>query len=77
LNASDDDDVPLIIIGGGREAARPGFEIGVDDDGVVNPAVGRVLRRFLPEVFPDKFVEREPEMEWVRGSLLFLLCARF
>jgi hypothetical protein len=58
-------DAPLIILGGGREAARPGFEIGVDDDGRVNPAVGKVLRRFLSEVFPGIFVEREPEMEWV------------
>ncbi|KAI5887510.1 FAD dependent oxidoreductase [Schizophyllum commune H4-8] len=56
---------PLAIVGGGREATAPTFETGVEDDSVTNPAIGRVLRDFLPEVFPGKYEEgREFEMEW-------------
>ncbi|KAL1752994.1 hypothetical protein FB107DRAFT_277145 [Schizophyllum commune] len=56
---------PLVIVGGGREAAAPAFETGVEDDSVTNPAIGRVLRDFLPEVFPGKYEEgRAFEMEW-------------
>ena len=72
-------DPPIIILGGGREAARPEFEIGVDDDGVVNPVVTETLRRFLPGVFPGTFSEREPEMEWVSDQeqcLFFFVCLR-
>lgn len=59
----------LVILGGGREAAEDGrHEFGQTDDSVVDPAVGRVLRRFLPAVFPRRFEEgEEPEMEWVRA----------
>jgi glycine/D-amino acid oxidase-like deaminating enzyme len=56
---------PLIILGGGRESG-PDFELYQTDDGQVNPDVGKVLRKFLPEVFPDKYeLGKEPEMEWV------------
>ncbi|KAL1730176.1 FAD dependent oxidoreductase [Schizophyllum commune] len=56
---------PLVIVGGGREAAAPTYETGVEDDSVTNPSVSRVLRDFLPEVFPGKYErEREFEMEW-------------
>jgi len=59
-------DKPLIIIGGGREAASPQFEMYIDDDSVVEPVVGKVLRGFLSSVFPEKFEEdKEPQMEWV------------
>ena len=56
---------PLVIVGGGREAAAPTYETGVEDDSVTNPSVSRVLRDFLPEVFPGKYERgREFEMEW-------------
>ncbi|KAH7923698.1 FAD dependent oxidoreductase [Leucogyrophana mollusca] len=65
---------PLIILGGGREAAvEHPFELYVDDDSVVNPAAGKVLRDFLPGIFPGKFEPgREPEMEWT-GIMAFTL----
>lgn len=57
----------LIILGGGREAAQgKGYEFYEVDDSVVNTDVGKVLRSFLPVVFPGKFENNaEPEMEWV------------
>ncbi|KAH9893649.1 FAD dependent oxidoreductase [Cubamyces lactineus] len=56
---------PLVILGGGREATKPTFELYVTDDSTVNPAVGDALRKFLPVVFPGKYEEgKEPEMEW-------------
>lgn len=56
---------PLIILGGGREA-KPEFEYYITDDSVVQEKVGKVLRDFLPGVFPGKYEKgREPEMEWV------------
>ncbi|KAF9068891.1 FAD dependent oxidoreductase [Rhodocollybia butyracea] len=55
---------PLIILGGGREA-EPRFEDDEIDDSKCNEAVGKVLRDFLPELFPGKYKEgREPEMDW-------------
>ncbi|EGN99775.1 hypothetical protein SERLA73DRAFT_179977 [Serpula lacrymans var. lacrymans S7.3] len=55
---------PLVILGGGRETAES-FEHYEDDDSVLDPAVGRVLRDFLPAVFQGKYrAGREPEMEW-------------
>lgn len=60
-------ETPLVIIGGGREATGPEFEYYVTDDSVVQGKVGKVLRDFLPGVFPGKYEKgREPEMEWVR-----------
>ncbi|KIP02031.1 hypothetical protein PHLGIDRAFT_20543 [Phlebiopsis gigantea 11061_1 CR5-6] len=56
----------LVLLGGGRKAG-PGkeFESNVVDDSVLNPEVGKVLREFLPAVYPGKFEEgTEPEMEW-------------
>jgi hypothetical protein len=61
---------PLVILGGSREAAQPQFEVGVDDDLVVDPVVGKVLREFLPSMFSGRFEEKEPEMEWVGLSSL-------
>ena len=58
---------PLVILGGGRESSKPGFELYTVDDSNVNPQVGDTLRKFLPAVFPGKYEDgREPEMEWVR-----------
>ncbi|KAL1738511.1 FAD dependent oxidoreductase, partial [Schizophyllum fasciatum] len=63
--STDNSTHPLVIIGGGREAAAPTYETGVQDDSVVNEAVSRVLRDFLPEVFLGKYEKgRQPEMEW-------------
>ncbi|KAG1747870.1 FAD dependent oxidoreductase [Suillus paluster] len=60
-----DTEKPLIIIGGGREAAEPRYELYVDDDSEIHPLVGEVLREFLPSVFEGKYdPESEPEMEW-------------
>jgi hypothetical protein len=60
------EDHPLVVLGGGREASAPGYELYQTNDGSVNPDVGNALRKFLPEVFPGKFeVGKEPEMEWV------------
>ncbi|EIW59961.1 FAD dependent oxidoreductase [Trametes versicolor FP-101664 SS1] len=56
---------PLVILGGGREATKPKFELYVADDSVVNPGVGEALRKFLPVVFPGKYeADQKPEMEW-------------
>jgi len=58
------EETPLVILGGGREAAD-GLEVYNIDDSVVNQNVGKVLREFLPSVFPEKYdKDREPEMEW-------------
>ncbi|TFY67270.1 hypothetical protein EVJ58_g1719 [Rhodofomes roseus] len=56
---------PLVIIGGGREATLPKYELYVADDSAINPKAGAALRKFLPTLFPGKYEEgREPEMEW-------------
>ncbi|KAK7024870.1 FAD dependent oxidoreductase [Favolaschia claudopus] len=56
---------PLVILGGGREVEGSGFEFGETDDSVLNVEVGKMLRGFLPAVFPGKFdAGQEPEMEW-------------
>lgn len=65
----DDTEKPLIIIGGGREAVAPSYELYVDDDSETHPLVGKALREFLPSVFESKYdPDSEPEMEWV-GTL--------
>jgi hypothetical protein len=46
---------PLIIVGGGRGATGPRYEHYVVDDSVVRKDAGKVLRDFLPELFPGKF----------------------
>ena len=62
------DERPLVILGGARHA-EGGSRGATTDDSVIDPAVGRRLRVFLPEVFPGKFENgTEPEMEWVRPS---------
>ncbi|KDQ19336.1 hypothetical protein BOTBODRAFT_170444 [Botryobasidium botryosum FD-172 SS1] len=59
------DEHPLVVIGGGRESAAPGFEFNVADDSTVNDKVGHTLRSFLPCVFPGQFeTGQEPELEW-------------
>jgi hypothetical protein len=63
-------DKPLVVLGGGREAAAPQFEIYVEDDSMVNGTVSRVLKDFLPSVFPGKYKRgQEPQMEWVSCSV--------
>lgn len=62
------DERPLVILGGARYA-EGGSTGATTDDSVIDSAVGRRLREFLPEVFPEKFKNgTEPEMEWVRPS---------
>ncbi|TFY76865.1 hypothetical protein EWM64_g7146 [Hericium alpestre] len=65
LKADEQEKNPLVILGGGREVAQRPFEFDQADDSELNEDVGRVLRDFLPGVFPGKFeVGKEPEMEW-------------
>jgi hypothetical protein len=60
------DERPLVILGGARHA-EGGSRGATTDDSVIDAAVGKRLREFLPEVFPGKFEKgAEPEMEWVR-----------
>ena len=62
------DERPLIILGGAR-LAEGSSRNATTDDSVLDPAVGRRLRVFLPEVFPGKFEKgAEPKMEWVRPT---------
>jgi glycine/D-amino acid oxidase-like deaminating enzyme len=62
------DERPLVILGGAR-LAEGSSRNATTDDSVLDPAVGRRLRVFLPEVFPGKFEKgAEPEMEWVRPT---------
>ncbi|KAI0750607.1 FAD dependent oxidoreductase [Irpex lacteus] len=63
---ADEAENELVIIGGGREAAKDGnFEFHVVDDSTVNETVGKAIRGFLPAVFPGRFYNgTEPEMEW-------------
>lgn len=72
-NASEDS--PLIILGGGREATGPIFELGIADDSILNPNTSKVLRGFLPSVYPDGWFPKneEPEMEWVCEIVLCLM----
>jgi hypothetical protein len=60
------DEKPLIILGGGREAALPNFDQYEADDSVFREDVGKVLQDFLPGLLPGKFEKGgEPEMKWV------------
>lgn len=61
---------PLVILGGGREASGPGYELGVTDDSVINPTISETLRRFLPAVYPNGWFDKDraPEMEWVNAN---------
>ncbi len=62
------DERPHVILGGARNA-EGGSRGATTDDSVIDAAVGRRLREFLPRVFPGKFENgTEPEMEWVRPS---------
>ncbi|KLO12711.1 DAO-domain-containing protein [Schizopora paradoxa] len=55
---------PLVILGGGREIEKD-FELNETDDSIVNKQASKVLRAFLPAVFPGKFDKKDaPEMEW-------------
>lgn len=65
VDAANGETRPLVILGGGREAETPSYELYEADDSVLNPQVGAVLRKFLPAVFPGRYEEgAEPEMEW-------------
>lgn len=66
--SKEEEERPLVVLGGGREVERRlAFALGETDDGVLDGEVGRVLREFLPGVFPGRYAEgAEPEMEWVR-----------
>ncbi|KZT21543.1 FAD dependent oxidoreductase [Neolentinus lepideus HHB14362 ss-1] len=56
---------PLIILGGGREAAGPRYETYTTDDSSIDPTISKALRKYLPHLFHGKYAEgREPEMEW-------------
>lgn len=63
---SEEDELrPLVIIGGGREVIQPGFELYETDDSVVDVEIGKVMREFLPAVFPGRFERgKQPEIEW-------------
>lgn len=65
-----DEKNPLAIIGGGRETTT-GYELGVTDDSTVSDEAGKTLRRFLPKIYPGKYDEQEPEMEWVSNCINF------
>jgi hypothetical protein len=69
VNATEAGDTrpPLIVLGGGRGIGGPGYEQGGTDDSVVNPVVSKVLREFLPSVYPEGWFQKgkKPEMEWV------------
>ncbi|KAI0351289.1 FAD dependent oxidoreductase [Trametes cingulata] len=65
VHRTEDEEKPLVILGGGRETAHPAFELYEPDDSALDPAVGRALRAFLPAVFPGRYAPgAEPEMEW-------------
>ncbi|GJE93842.1 FAD dependent oxidoreductase [Phanerochaete sordida] len=56
---------PLVILGGGREAAAPRYELYEIDDSRVDEDIGKAMRAFLPSVFPGNYeAGREPEAEW-------------
>ncbi|KAF9462560.1 FAD dependent oxidoreductase [Collybia nuda] len=60
----DGDKHPLVLLGGGRLSV-PGHEYYVSDDSTTNPFIGKLLREFLPGMFPGMYEKgREPEMEW-------------
>ncbi|KAG6856519.1 hypothetical protein H0H87_003607 [Tephrocybe sp. NHM501043] len=60
-----DEDHPLILLGGGRYASGPRYETYMTDDSTVNEDVGKILREFLPRIYPGRYEKgREPEMEW-------------
>ncbi|KAI9449965.1 FAD dependent oxidoreductase-domain-containing protein, partial [Lactarius psammicola] len=61
---SEPDERPLVILGGKR-LAEGSARGATTDDSVIDPVVGKLLRGFLPEVFPGRFDwSVEPEMEW-------------
>ena len=67
---STQDEKQLVILGGAREEATKdkGYEFYVTDDSVINPNISKILKKFLPAVFPGKFeTGTEPEKEWVSG----------
>jgi hypothetical protein len=65
------DERPLVILGGAR-LTEGSSRSATTDDSVLDGAVGRRLREFLPELFPEKFEKgAEPEMEWVRVVLYY------
>jgi glycine/D-amino acid oxidase-like deaminating enzyme len=66
VSAGGKEDNPIVILGGGRQVGGPKLEQYETDDSVLHSDVGGYLRKFMPEMFPEKFEKgREPEMEWV------------
>ncbi|KAJ3517283.1 hypothetical protein NLJ89_g596 [Agrocybe chaxingu] len=51
---------PLIVLGGGRDQ----MEQGTTDDSVLDPQVEKVLKAFLPWLFPKQFREEDAEEAW-------------
>ena len=62
----EEEERPLVILGGGRDSMAPRYEMDENDDSVVNVKVGKTLRGFLPPLFPGMYdPDREVEWEWV------------
>lgn len=57
---------PLVIVGGARLSAGPGYEMYEADDSQMNPRVGAALRALLSKFFPERY-DAPPEavQEWV------------
>jgi hypothetical protein len=66
MSESGKEENPVVILGGGRQAAGPNLERNETDDSVLHSDVGKYLRDYLPDRFPGKYERgREPIMEWV------------
>lgn len=62
----EEEERPLVILGGGRDSMAPRYEMDETDDSVVNVKVGKTLRGFLSPLFPGMYdPDREVEWEWV------------
>ncbi|ESK91144.1 fad dependent oxidoreductase [Moniliophthora roreri MCA 2997] len=61
-----EEDVPLVILGGGREAAKKTrYELYVSDDSACNEVVGKALRDFLGSLYDGgQEDQRRVEHEW-------------
>ncbi|PFH49162.1 hypothetical protein AMATHDRAFT_148211 [Amanita thiersii Skay4041] len=53
-----------VILGGGRETARPAFEAHQTDDSTINTRVSETLHAFLPRIFSGIPIEITTLMEW-------------
>ena len=70
-NAPGENMTPLVILGEMRQVGGPDYEMGTTDDSVINLAISKALKEFLPTVYPEGWFQRgkEPEMEWVINYL--------